>query len=80
MGLHGEGVKLVKEALEIYQWLGLINLTWLLLVDNQFSVIEEAAYHTITLLPGGGGSDILRSLKVVSLVASITPRVMLRRR
>lgn len=54
MGLHGEGVKLVKEALEIYKWLGPINLTWLLLVDNQLSVIEEAAYHTITLLPGGG--------------------------
>jgi len=60
LGLHKEGIRQAKEALETYERLGataeqggcLKNLAWLLLEENQLDAAEEAASRTIDLLPG----------------------------
>ena len=62
IGLNEEGIKVVKDALEIWERLSdmgkqaacLIRLTWLLHSDKQLDAAEEAAFHAINLLPEKG--------------------------
>ena len=62
MGLHKEGIEVVKEALEIFKRLGdttsqaecLIDLAFSLCSDKQFSAAEEAASRAIGILPEKG--------------------------
>ena len=63
LGLYAEGIRQVKEALEIYERVGatgsqaesLLNLAWLLKGDNQLDAAKEAASRVIELLPEKGG-------------------------
>ena len=63
IGLHEEGIRQAREALEIYERLGktgdqadcLTKLAGLLGSENQFDAAEEAAFRAIALLPEGGG-------------------------
>jgi len=62
MGLHKEGIEVVKEALEVFERLGnrtgqavcLIDLAPLLCLDGQFDAAEEAALRAISILPEKG--------------------------
>ena len=62
IGLHEEGVRQAREALEIYERLGdtekqadcLIKLAGLLGSGEQFDAAEEAIFHAIALLPEEG--------------------------
>jgi len=62
MGLHKEGIEVVKEALELFERLGdtaqqadcLINLAWSLCDDEQFDAAEEAAFRAVGILPEEG--------------------------
>jgi len=62
MGLHREGIEVVKEALEIFERLGdtaqqancLIKLALLFRDDKQFGAAEEAALRAIGILPEKG--------------------------
>jgi len=62
IGLHKEGIKAAKEALEMYERLGdaveqarcLVYLARLLHSDKQFEAAEEAAFCAISLLPKKG--------------------------
>ena len=62
LGLYGEGIRQVKEALEIYERIGttrsraksLLDLASLLEGDNQLDAAEEAASRVIRLLPEKG--------------------------
>jgi len=62
MGLHEEGIRQAKEALEIYERLSdavgqadcLLRLAWLLHSDDQFDAAEEAAFRAVDLLPEKG--------------------------
>ena len=57
LGLHNEGMRQSREALEIYEWLGdaegraksWYDLGWLLYHDNQLEAAEEAGSHAINL-------------------------------
>jgi len=61
-GLHKEGIRQAREALEIYERLGdtgqqaicLMTLASLLSSDKQFDTAEEAALRALTLLPEEG--------------------------
>jgi len=62
MGLRKEGIRLIQEALEIFERLGdtveqawcLNYLAWLLFSERLFSAAEEAASRSIKLLPEKG--------------------------
>ena len=62
IGLHKEGIRVAKEALEMYERLGdaveqaqcLVHLARSLYSDKQFEAAEEAAFCAINLLPKQG--------------------------
>ena len=62
LGLHKDGIRQAKEALEIYEQIGttryqadtLVGLALLLEEDNQLDAAEEAASRVIELLPEKG--------------------------
>ena len=67
MSLYKEGIREVKEALEISERLGdiveqarcLIDLAWLLHDDGQLETAEEATSRTIDLLPEKGEQSLV---------------------
>jgi len=62
IGLHVEGARRAKEALEIYEQLGdtvgqaqcLEDLAWVFLHDSQLDAATESASHALSLLPEKG--------------------------
>ena len=70
LGLYKEGIRQVREALNIYertgdpteQAEGLTKLTWLLLRDQQLDAAEKAASRAIGLIPEKGQEFILSRL------------------
>jgi len=67
MGLHEEGIRLAKEALEIFERLGgaieqalcLKDLAWVLWEDKQLDAAEETASRMISLIPEKGHQSLV---------------------
>ena len=67
LGLHEEGIRQAREALEIWQGVGnaarqamcLTELAQLLYDDEQLEAAEDAISHTINLIPGTGEEYLL---------------------
>ena len=70
LGLYGEGIQQAREALKIWERLGdtvgqawsISDLAFLLCDDGQLDAAEEAAFHSIALLPAKGEELLLCQL------------------